>query len=293
MRLQRGAAYPGKMIDLHCHILSGIDDGARDAGVSLAMARAFVADGVTTVACTPHILPGVFANTGPQIRAAVAALQQRIDEAGIGLRLVTGADNHVDPDFVGGLRSGRLLSLADSRYVLVEPPHHVAPPRIEDLFFAIMAAGYVPVLTHPERLSWIAKQYETIERLVETGAWMQVTSGSLAGAFGRTAQYWGEKMLCEGRVHILATDAHNMDRRPPDLARGRQLAAKLVGDAEAERLVLTRTMAVLANEPVSHVVQPLPMAHGLEVGNVRSDRTHDGAGGSGSLVGRLRRFFEP
>lgn len=143
------------MIDLHCHILSGIDDGAADLSVSIEMARAFVMDGVAVVACTPHILPGLYANSGPQIRAATARLQQTLDEEGIPLRLITGADNHITPNFVAELRAGHLLSLADTRYVLVEPPHHIVPPRMEDLFFNLLVAGYVPILTYPERLSWI------------------------------------------------------------------------------------------------------------------------------------------
>jgi protein-tyrosine phosphatase len=122
------------VIDLHCHILPGIDDGAPDLSVALAMAEASVADGVQLLACTPHILPGVYHNTGPQIRSAVQLLQQHLDAHGIPLRLTTGADVHIVPDFVAGLSSGHLLTLADSRYVLVEPPHH-APPRLKDLMF--------------------------------------------------------------------------------------------------------------------------------------------------------------
>src|SRR5687767_9185565 len=117
------------MIDLHCHLLPGIDDGARDLSVALDMARALVEDGVSIVACTPHILPGVYHNTGPQIRDATSALQLAIEQASIPLHLTVGADVHMVPDLVTGLRAGRLLSLADSRYVLVEPPHRVAPPR--------------------------------------------------------------------------------------------------------------------------------------------------------------------
>ncbi|MGE3917880.1 MAG: CpsB/CapC family capsule biosynthesis tyrosine phosphatase, partial [Hyphomicrobiaceae bacterium] len=112
------------MIDLHCHILPGLDDGARDVATSLGMAEALVADGVEIVACTPHILPGLYHNTGPQIRAAAAALQSEIDGAGLPLRLTTGADVHIAPDLLEGLRSGTVLSLADSRYILIEPPHH-------------------------------------------------------------------------------------------------------------------------------------------------------------------------
>ena len=141
------------MIDLHSHILPGIDDGAADLATALGMARAFVADGVDVVACTPHILPGLYNNTGPAIRAAVAHLQNELDGHDIPLRLVAGADNHIDPDFVAGLKSGRLLPLADTRYVLVEPPHHVVPARLEDLFFSIQVSGHIPILTHPERLT--------------------------------------------------------------------------------------------------------------------------------------------
>src|SRR4051812_43021892 len=105
------------MIDLHCHILPGLDDGAPDLSMSLEMAKTFAAQGVTVVACTPHILPGLYQNSGPQIRKATAQLQQAIDEEGISLRLVSGADNHIVPDFVTGLRSGHLLPLGDTRYV--------------------------------------------------------------------------------------------------------------------------------------------------------------------------------
>jgi protein-tyrosine phosphatase len=248
------------MIDLHCHILPGIDDGAGDWTVSIEMAKLYVADGVTAVACTPHILPGLYHNSGPQIRDATAALQQALDREGVPLDLVTGADVHMVPDFVAGLRAGRLLSLADSRYVLVEPPHHVAPPKLEQFFFDLVAAGYVPILTHPERLSWIESQYSAIQRLVRGGVWMQVTAASLAGAFGRTAQYWANRMLDEGCVHILATDAHDTKRRPPCLSAGRELAKKRVGIREAEHLVVTRPLGIVNNLSPGDLPVPGPVA---------------------------------
>jgi protein-tyrosine phosphatase len=286
------------VIDLHSHILPGIDDGAADVSVSVAMARAFVADGVTHVACTPHILPGVYHNTGPQIRQAVGQLQRVLDDNGIPLRLVTGADNHVVPDFVAGLRAGHLLSLADTRYVLVEPPHHVAPPRLEDMLFSLMTVGFVPILTHPERLSWIRSQYGTFERLARAGVWMQITAGSLAGAFGKSAQYWAQRMLEEGRVHVLATDAHDTTRRPPNLSVGRDLAAARVGGDEAEHLVSTRPRGVLANVAPSDL--PLPTAvRGPSFDEDRPSRSRDDDAGSEGrrdnglrgLTRRLRRFF--
>jgi protein-tyrosine phosphatase len=284
------------MIDLHCHILPGLDDGASDLSVSANMAKAFVADGVSVVACTPHILPGLYQNSGPQIRQATAQLQQHLDREGIPLRLVTGADNHVTPSFVTELKSGHLLSLADTRYVLVEPPHHVAPPRLEDLFFSLSVAGYVPILTHPERLTWIQSHYQVIQRLVHAGTWMQVTAGSLSGAFGRNPRYWGERMLDEGCIHILATDAHDVNRRPPNLSQGRELAAKRVGNTEAQHLVVTRPEGILRNDLPSNLPRPAPFT-GLDAeSNALAPKDADDVDGEGSFVGRglagrLRRIF--
>lgn len=289
------------VIDLHCHILPGIDDGATDLGVSLAMARAMVAQGITHVACTSHILPGLYHNTGPGIRAATHRLQEFFDQEGIALQLVTGADVHMTPNFVAGLRAGQLLSLADSRYVLVEPPHHTAPPQIEDFFFNLAVAGYVPILTHPERLSWVPSRYQMIKKLVQSGVWMQITAGSFTGVFGRNALYWAERMLDDGCVHFIASDAHDAERRPPDLAAGRDAVAKRVGPEEAQRLVLTRPMGILKDEVPSSLPGPLGVADAeTAMSQEATDQsssaraTPDSRGHAGdwrSFAGRLRRFF--
>ena len=235
------------MIDLHCHLLPGIDDGAPDLETSLVMARIAVQDGIRVMACTPHIYVGMYDNNGPAIRSAVAALQTQLDAAGIPLRITLGADTHIAPDLVAGLQSGRVPTLHDSRYFLLEPPHHVAPPRLAETVFELLTAGYMPVITHPERLSWIEDRYETFIELVRQGAWLQVTSGSLTGRFGEAARYWGERLLDEGWVHILATDSHGVTRRPPLLAEGQRAAERWVGAEEARHLVQTRPQGILDN----------------------------------------------
>jgi protein-tyrosine phosphatase len=235
------------MIDLHSHILPGIDDGAQNLETSLAMARVAVADGIAVMACTPHIYPGLYENTCAGIEAATAALQAALDEAGIALRLVVGADTHLVPGLLDRLRAGEVPTVAGSAYLLLEPAHHVAPPNFERAVFELIAAGYVPVITHPERLTWIGDHYEAMRRLVNGGAWLQVTAGSLTGRFGSEARYWGERLLDEGLVHILATDAHGIERRPPLLAEGAEAARRWVGKDEAARLIGDRPDGILKN----------------------------------------------
>jgi protein-tyrosine phosphatase len=235
------------VIDLHCHILPGIDDGADTLETSLAMARAAVDNGITVTACTPHIYPGLYENTAQGIAKARGALQAELDHRGIALKLSFGADTHLVPEVFEGLKSRRIPTLAGSRYLLLEPPHHVAPPRFEESVFQLQAGGYVPVITHPERLTWIEDHYDVFHRLALGGVWMQVTAGALTGEFGRRPKYWGERMLDEGVVHILASDAHGPTRRGPRLAEGFAAASRRIGASEALHLVETRPRGILDN----------------------------------------------
>ena len=205
------------------------------------------AEGVEVIACTPHILPGVYDNSGPDIRRRVESLQSQLDAAGVECRLVVGCDAHIAPDLVSKLRSGHVLGINDSRYVLVEPPHHVLPPNVDRLFFDLLAAGYVPILTHPERMSWADQNEDLLYRLIQSGTWMQVTGGSILGGFGQRAKRRAEKMLSQGWVHIVASDAHDVTRRPPSMGQAFRALCDLVGFDEAENLTKIRPGAILEN----------------------------------------------
>jgi len=247
------------MIDLHCHLLPGIDDGSPDMATSLEMARIASQDGISIIACTPHIYPGMYENTASGIARATEVLKLAVQRAGIPLELTYASDTHVVPDLVEKLQNGTSPTFNGGRYFLLEPPHHVAPPNFEDFVFRVLAAGYIPIVTHPERLSWIEQDYAVFERLAHKGAWMQLTAGSLTGRFGSNARYWGERMLDDGLVHILATDSHGVTRRPPLLAEGVTAAAKWVGLEEAQRMVTERPAAVLANVDPAHVAPMLAL----------------------------------
>ncbi len=236
------------MIDLHCHLLPGIDDGAADLETSLEMARMAYADGIRITACTPHITPPIYNNAAIDICARVSALQAELVNAGINLKLIAGADIHVRVDLAALLSESPSPCLQGTRYFLFEPPHAVLPPNLDRLSNGVIRAGYVPILTHPERLTWIEQHYDMICALDEMGAAVQLTAASITGTFGKRAQYWSERMLDEGRVDIIATDAHSTRGRPPILSGARDLIAKRLGDDAARRMTVSNPALILQNQ---------------------------------------------
>ncbi len=245
------------MIDLHCHLLPGIDDGSKNLEMSLEMARIAIADGIHTTACTPHIYPGLFENDADGIRRHVANLTERFAENDVALSLTFGADIQMVPELLSGLTSGLMPTINGSRYFLFEPPHHTVPAHFSDLLFDTLAAGYVPVITHPERLTWLDDEhYPWFVDAARSGAWIQLTSGAIVGRFGKRAKHWSERFLGDGLVHLVATDAHEPVHRPPILSEGRQAAEQWLDPDEVNRLVIQRPQAILDNAAPADI--PLP-----------------------------------
>ena len=216
-----------------------MDDGAADLETALEMARIAVGDGITRLACTPHITPGLYENNAHVILPAVERLREALEKAAIPLELTAGADIHVAPDLIQSLKTGRAPTLAGGRYFLLEPPHHVLPPGMVGYCQAILAAGFRPILTHPERLSWIENHYDIICSLDEVGVLIQLTAGSITGRFGDRAQYWSRRMLLEGRVDLIASDGHNVKGRPPRMDSARRLVGELLDPPSAEAMTIT------------------------------------------------------
>jgi len=238
-------------------MLPGIDDGARSLDMALQMARLAVDDGITLTVCTPHIYPGLFENTHAGIRDARDRFQEELDSAGIPLRLSYGADIQVVPELVESLISGTLPTLNNSRYFLFEPPHHVALPRLADLVHNSLLSGFVPIITHPERLAYIEADYDKFVALAQQGAWIQLTGGSLLGRFGPRVKRISERFLSDGAAHLLASDGHNLKNRTPELSEARDAAAAIIGAEAALQLVLQRPAAVIANADPADVPQPM------------------------------------
>jgi protein-tyrosine phosphatase len=251
------------MIDLHCHILPAICDGSPDINTSLEMAKIAVNDGITVQACTPHIYPGIYENNTGNIQVAMEVFQSILDVQSIALKLVIGADVHMVPEVIEGLKKGGIPTLNNSRYFLLEPSHYVPVPRFIDQIKSFISAGYIPIITHPERLHWLNdKSYHKFILAVKLGAWIQITAGAIEGRFGAQARYWAYKFLKEGVVHIIATDAHNIKYRSPVLSKALLLIKKIMGEEEADRLVNERAQAVLDNLNVRDVVMPVAFQGG-------------------------------
>ena len=209
----------GGFVDIHCHMLPGIDDGAADWQTSLEMARMAVADGTQTVVVTPHQLGNYSQNRGDQIRQLAQQFQQLLLQHNVPLQVLPGADVRIEDGMLEQLTAGEVLSLGDHlRHVLLELPHELYFP-IEFVLYALHRQQMVGILSHPERNKGIQREPDKLGPLVEAGCLMQVTAGSLMGTFGNVAQELGEWMLKEGLVHFIATDAHGIKSRRPLMKR--------------------------------------------------------------------------
>ena len=238
-------------VDIHCHLVPGIDDGAQSWEQSLLMAAMAAADGIQTIVVTPHQLGNFAHNSGQAIRARTSELQQFLDNHGVPLRVLPGADVRIEPGMVEKLRSGEVLTLADrSKHVLLELPHELYFP-LDDVLESLRRTGMTGILSHPERNQGLLKQPRLLSPLVDRGCLMQITCGSLLGTFGPASQQLTEWMLEQGLVHFLATDAHGHNARRPLMKHAFQRAARLVGEDIAADLCCRNPAAVAEGADVA------------------------------------------
>lgn len=231
------------MIDIHCHLLPGIDDGAADIEQSLALARHAVADGVTHLVCTPHIQPGVYDNNTCSISRAFALFSAALEKNRIPLQVSWAAEVRLCPEVMGLLDAGRLplfRGAGGKQTVLMEFPHSHVPPGSEQLLKWLISNGVQVLIAHPERNKMLMRNVDRVVAFVDMGCLLQVTSGSLSGRFGHPARQAAEQMLLRGQVSVLASDAHNLRARPPELSDGLEVAAGLIGLERATELVQSR-----------------------------------------------------
>jgi protein-tyrosine phosphatase len=238
------------MVDLHCHILSGMDDGARSFEESLAMAEMAIADGITHVVATPH--------ASPEFRFDYAAVKRAAEElqkaVGDRLKLATGCDFHLSPENIAALKKGPSpFCIHQKDYLLVEFNEFAIAPAMDQTLYEIQLAGLRPIITHPERNGILRAQPERLEKWIRNGCYGQVTGGALTGAFGSNVQETSLGWIRRGLVHFIASDAHNTTARPHKLQAAYDVVQKEFGRDKAKALFVENPLAAFEGRGLPHV----------------------------------------
>lgn len=215
------------MIDLHCHLLPGVDDGPSTIHDAVRMARVAVEDGTTTIACTPHRRPR-FPNTPAIVDEAVAMFRERLAEEGIPLELVAGLELDIDELAAMDVEERAASALGDGPWLLVEMPFHGWPLSLPGLMTELEMQGLRTLIAHPERCSSVQKNPDRVRDLIGRGALVQVNAESITGLLGDQPQRAAERLLRAGYVHVIASDAHTPSRRPPGLTAALERAAEVL-----------------------------------------------------------------
>jgi len=233
------------MIDIHHHLLYGLDDGSPDLETSVAMVEAAAADGITHIVCTPHA--NARWSFDPEVnRQKLDTIKARVNGK---LSLGLGCDFHLSYDNIeDALKNRSKYTINGKQYLLVEFADLMIPTSMNDAFYEMIVAGIYPIITHPERNLTIQKHPERMKQWLREGCLVQVTASSLTGRFGRTAESLAMQFLERNWVHFLATDAHNLESRPPKMRESYEILGKRFGRETAERLCVANPRAVFFGE---------------------------------------------
>ena len=239
------------MVDLHGHLLPGIDDGAKSLEQALNMARQAVADGIALSVLTPHHLNGVYENPARQVREHCSVFREHLREHSIPLRVLPGNECHLVPELPAALAAGTALTIGDrKRAVLVELPVHTVPLGATRILEDILAMGLQPVIAHPERNGELTADASRLSEWIPMGCLAQVTAQSCTGRFGPRVQEAARHMVRSGLIQVMASDAHRDSRRIPELMPGREQVARWTSPKTATLLTEDFPRALAEGEPV-------------------------------------------
>jgi len=256
------------MIDLHVHILPDLDDGAKDWQETLDMCAIARNDGIHTIVATPHVKQGMYTPAKELIISKVAELNTILthDTSGLTLHTLTifpGADNAFEPDILNQLEQGTAVYIAapvnstnfmnpgnSFRYVLLELSDYFLFPQVKALIRKLREKNIVPVLSHPERIAMIQRNHKLLHEFIQAGAFSQVTAMSITGEFGKEIKKLTRTLIKKNLAHVIATDAHSRDLRPPILSRAVSEVADLIGSDKAELMVKGIPQAIIEGKEV-------------------------------------------
>ena len=239
------------MIDLHCHLLPGIDDGPKTSEEALELAQIASLNGITQAIVTPHIIPGRYDNTLHSIKTVFLDYYKLVKQKNNPLQLGMAAEIRIDPVIKTMVETESVPFLGEDngfKIVLLEFPHDVLPRGSMEMVEWLMKRNIRPMIAHPERNRAVVSKPVAIEPFVKSGCLLQITSGSLSGAFGNEPLKTAKYLLKKGWVNVIASDAHNNHKRKPEMEPGRKIAEKIVGLTESWAMVKDRPQAYTRNK---------------------------------------------
>jgi protein-tyrosine phosphatase len=239
------------MIDLHCHLLPGIDDGPDTLEQSLALCRIAVKEGTTHAIVTPHIHPGRWENSRQSIQQAFNALRAQLDEHGIALQLGFAGEVRLSDQVLQQVMAQDIpfYGEVDGYHImLLEFPHGHIIPGSDKLVQWLLKRGIRPLIAHPERNKQVMKNLQQLRPFLDAGCWLQVTAGAITGSFGERAQDIARQLLDDDAVTVVASDGHNSGARPPVLKQAFEYIASEYGQARAQRLLQETPARIAASQ---------------------------------------------
>lgn len=237
------------MIDVHLHILPGVDDGPGTMEEALALASILVQEGIHSAVATPHYNDEFPQRSAAEIQERVHNLQRELYRRSIPLRLFAGHEALIKPGLVEDIQTGRLATLNHSHYLLLELWNRAWLPETERVIFELRAFGVVPIIAHPERYRVFQQEPERLAALLQQGVLAQLTASSLVGLQGKTARRCAENLLKKGLIHCIASDAHGLHKRPPAISQSLQRVAQLVGQEKMQQIIEYGPRAIISDVP--------------------------------------------
>ncbi len=245
------------MIDIHSHILPGLDDGAPDLKTAFKMAKRAVKDGIAEVIATPHCLDGVHNCRKEDILLACQQFNKELYSQGIPLKVYPGAEIRLTPELIDCFRRGELLTLGDSgKAVLLELPQRCIGEAPVKVVKQLKDMGIQTIIAHPERNFTIQNHPDILDELIFSGALLQITADSLIGKFGRSTTLFAENLVVSDRIHFIATDCHSLRGRSPRIHKAYKKLLSMVGMARTQEIVLENRDLILNSIEISWQVNP-------------------------------------
>lgn len=217
------------MIDLHNHILPGIDDGAKTLEDSLNMARIAVKEGIHTIIATPHHRNSYYDNPTDVVLEKVKELNNRLNEERIPLVILPGQEPALHSDILESIQQGSILTLNQTQYLFIELPSVHVPRYTGQILFELQNKGMIPIIVHPERNKGIMEQPDILYQLIKRGALAQLTASSICGVFGKNIKKFSQQLIEANLVHFIASDAHNTHNRTFNMAKAYNEIQSLYG----------------------------------------------------------------